>query len=516
MKTRSLLAMVPTASLFMLCPASAHAQGGVPLWTNRYDGGFYDSARAIALDKNGNVFVTGLSDTPGTDIVTIKYSNEGVTLWTNRYDGPADGEDVASAIAVDGNGNVFVTGSSWSNDHDYITIAYSNAGLPLWTNRYNELGGGSVIANAIAVDSNGNVFVTGTGPSAPAGNADYVTLAYSSSGVPLWTNRYNGPGRGDDGARAIAVDRSGNVFVTGSSPSGIGSASTDYATIKYSNAGVALWTNRYNGGFYDSANAIALDSAGNVFVTGESSATNGLPDYATIAYSNSGVPLWTNRYDGPANQGDRGTAIAVDSSGNVFVTGASVTVRDFISDPPDYATIKYSNAGVPMWTNYYNGPANMSDRPSAIAVDSGGNVFVTGASGDAPCCPASTAYATVAYSNAGEPLWENRYNGPDNLLSGPAAMAVDSNGNVFVTGDSQNSTGRSDIVTIKYSSSVPPPVHLDFQLLNNQLVLNWTNAGFSLQSAPAVTGPFTNLPAATSPYTNPLTAPRQFFRLISN
>jgi hypothetical protein len=80
-------------------------------------------------------------------------------------------------------------------------------------------------------------------------------------------------------------------------------------------------------------------------------------------------------------------------------------------------------------------------------------------------------------------------------------------------------------------------VHLDFQLLNNQLVLSWTNAGFNLQTAPAVTGPFTNLPAATrpvrwyciylgsprclaishgaSPYTNPLTAPRQFFRLIS-
>ena len=62
---------------------------------------------------------------------------------------------------------------------------------------------------------------------------------------------------------------------------------------------------------------------------------------------------------------------------------------------------------------------------------------------------------------------------------------------------------------------VPPP-RLDFQLLNNQLVLSWTDAGFNLQSTPAITGPFTNLPAATSPYTNPLTAPRQFFRLISN
>ncbi len=84
-----------------------------------------------------------------------------------------------------------------------------------------------------------------------------------------------------------------------------------------------------------------------------------------------------------------------------------------------------------------------------------------------------------------------------------------------MTGLSWND-GYDDYVTIKYSSSVPPPVHLDFQLLGNQLLLSWTNAGFSLQSAPAITGTFTNIPGATSPYTNPLTGPQQFFRLKGN
>jgi len=87
---------------------------------------------------------------------------------------------------------------------------------------------------------------------------------------------------------------------------------------------------------------------------------------------------------------------------------------------------------------------------------------------------------------------------------------VDRNGNVFVAGDA----GGNNAIIIKYSSSVPPP-RLDFQKLNNELVLSWTNAGFNLQSAPAVTGTFTNLPGATSPYTNPLTAPQQFFRLAA-
>ena len=173
----------------------------------------------------------------------------------------------------------------------------------------------------------------------------------------------------------------------------------------------------------------------------------------------------------------------MDSTGNVFVTGVS-------------ATINYSSSGVTLWTRRYDGPAK------AIVADSAGNVFVTGGS-------SIGSSATIAYSNAGVPLWTNRYNGD---LS---KIAVDRNGNVFVTGQSTGTNGTYNIGTIKYSSSVPPP-RLDFQTLNNQLVLSWTNAGFNLQSAPTLTGPFTNLPVATSPYTNPLTAPQQFFRLIGN
>ncbi len=129
--------------------------------------------------------------------------------------------------------------------------------------------------------------------------------------------------------------------------------------------------------------------------------------------------------------------------------------------------------------------------------------------------------AFVARSLVGASLLRRRDTPMRNRCCFPAtkganAIAVDRAGNVFVTGYSWDRPGYSDYVTIKYSSSVPPPVNLDFQLLNNELVLSWTNAGFSLQTAPAVTGPFTNFPAATSPYTNPLTAPQQFFRLIGN
>src|SRR5262249_35483639 len=162
--------------------------------------------------------------------------------------------------------------------------------------------------------------------------------------VPLWTNRYNGLGdeTGDDGPVAIAVDASGHVIVTGTSKGA-------YATIQYSGAGESLWTNLYLGpvGGANYANVLAIDASGNVVVTG-SSWLDGIPDFATIKYSPTGVPLWTNRYDGPAHDVDEAYGVGVDSSGNVFVTGRS---RNGLDSYYEYLTIKYSAAGVPLWTN---------------------------------------------------------------------------------------------------------------------------------------------------------------------
>ena len=138
------------------------------------------------------------------------------------------------------------------------------------------------------------------------------------------------------------MDSSGNVVVTGTSTD---SASfDDYATIKYSNAGVPMWTNRYNGpgNFIDRAQAVAVDGSGNVFVTGHSNGGDSYDDYATVAYSSAGMPLWTNRYNGPGNFVDLARAVTVDSSGCVIVTGYS----DGSGSSWDYATIKYSGAGV--------------------------------------------------------------------------------------------------------------------------------------------------------------------------
>jgi hypothetical protein len=498
---RVLLYMCGAAAL----ACSARAAIGEQVWLQRYNGPANGSENAFAIvaDGGGNVFVTGSSGGSAglAEYATIKYSEAGVALWTNRYHGPGTGSDGASAMAVDRNGDVIVTGysSGSGSSSDYATIKYSGAGVPLWTNRYTSLGD-SARATAVAADTNGNVFVTGY-----SYFSGLATIKYSSAGVALWTNRYIGPAGGNDYASGIAVDGNGNAFVTGSS-TGIGSGD-DVVTLAYSNGGAPWWTNRYNGAGNgdDEGNAIALDASGNVFVTG-GAIVGGLTAFVTFKYSNAGIPLWTNYYSGAGNSPYGGASdIAVDGAGNVVITGTSVGSGTY----QDFATIKYSNAGVPLWTNRYN--RMYDDAAIAIATDRSGNVFVTGYTTDDSF---RFDRLTIGYSSAGAPLWTNRYNGPGNNDDSGNALTVDANGNLFVTGYSYGTNNNPDFTTIKYSGVQPIP--LSIQATNNSVVLTWPNATFHLQSAPVVSGNFTNVPSATSPYTNPPTAAPRYFRLRLN
>jgi hypothetical protein len=282
------------------------------------------------------------------------------------------------------------------------------------------------------------------------------------------------------------LDGNGNVFVTGDSR-GTGSG-RDYATIMYSSAGVPLWTNRYSGPAFagyagDVATSLAVDSSGNVIVTGASDrlGDSDFPyfDFATIKYSNAGVPLWTNLYISPGYDNAYANALAVDSSGNVFVTGY---LERYASYARDIATVAYSSAGAPLWTNRHDGPGHWDDEALSIALDNNGNVFVAG---DSYGTNNNSDFVTLAYSGAGAPLWTNRFRGPVDDYDAAMAVAVNGSGNVLVTGWSRTTTNGTDFVTIKYSSLSPPPVPslAIRRTTTNTVVISWASpsTGFVLQ-----------------------------------
>jgi len=422
-------------------------------WVARYNGpgNYYDSVNAIALDISGNVYVTGKSYGSGTDYdyATVKYNSSGAEQWVARYNGPGNSVDEANVITTDSSGNVYVTGESYDSgtSYDYATIKYNSSGVEQWVARYNGPGNyPSDYAYAIVLDISGNIYVTGE--SYGSGTSwDYATIKYDIAGIEQWVVRYNGPGNGYDSAGDIALDDSGNVYVTGLSESSV--TSRDYATIKYNSSGSQQWVVRYNGpgNGYDEADDITLDNLGNVYVTGDSAGSGSWPDYydyATIKYNSSGSQQWVARYNGTGNDTDYVYAMALDSSGNVYVTGDS----DGSGTLSDYATIKYNSSGSQQWVARYNGTGNKSDWAEAIAIDSSGNVYVTGSIDGAGT---SQDYATIKYNSSGVQQWVARYIGPGNDFDRATAIALDSWGNVYVSGNSYISGFYSDYATIKYS-----------------------------------------------------------------
>ncbi|MDQ3021858.1 MAG: SBBP repeat-containing protein [Bacteroidota bacterium] len=418
-------------------------------WDAKYNGpaNYNDIANSVVVDNSGYIYVTGYSAGSGTvfDYATIKYNSSGIQQWVRRYNGTGNNADYARSMAVDGSGNIYVTGASdgIGTDGDYLTIKYNSNGDSLWVKRYDGPNSSGDEALSVAVDGLGNVYVTGNSYGIGT-QTDYATIKYNSSGVQQWVKRYNGPGNYSDYAVSLKVDGSGNVYVTGYS-TGMGTE-YDYTTIKYNSNGDSLWVKRYNGpgNNHDYANAIALDVSGNVYITGGSSHTTfGTEDFATVKYNTNGVQQWVKRYGKPGNDQDIVSSIAIDGSGNIYITGQSVgNGSDF-----DYATIKYNSNGDSLWVKRYNGINNSSDSPTSLAVDGSGNSYVTGASSGI----SGYDYATIKFNSSGVQQWIKNYNAATGFNSD---VAVDNSGNVFITGAVYNvESFQYDYLTINYSQN---------------------------------------------------------------
>ena len=344
--------------------------------------------------------------------------------WVSVYNPTGIDDYRAVGMVVDAQGNVYVACSfSLINQAPKgVIVKYNSLGSQQWVVPFTSSAVGYI--SAIEIDLAGNIYVTGgTGPN--ANEIHLTTIKYNSVGTPVWSNVYNRAADAQDAGIAIVLDATGNTYVTGYSQDNIPPITfTDYMTIKYNSSGVRQWVQQYAGpgDSHDNAIDIAIDSQGNVYVAGTSSGVTSY-DYTTIKYNSNGVQQWIRSYDGPSSMEDRLTAMVLDVSGNIYVTGYS---NGGTSAGWDYLTIKYNPSGVSLWVQRYN--VGLFDRAMGMAIDNAGSIYVTGTSGESQW---NNDFATIKYNSAGVQQWVRGYDGgPIDIAR---AITTDIDANIYVT-----------------------------------------------------------------------------------
>jgi uncharacterized delta-60 repeat protein len=448
LKTNSTMGRIFTL-LAIVLTISASAQINVQ-WESRYNGAGGNTTEIVAdmyVDPSGNVYVTGSSFVTGQgyNIVTVKYNNAGAQQWVASFNGDGSGLDEARAIHVDAAGNVYVTGYAFrsGSNYDYTTIMYNSSGGQVWQ-QYYDVASLFDEAHDIAVDASGNVYVTGGGKTSTS-NTNFRTVKYNSAGAQQWVRDYTSAGNNLDMATLITLDASGNVYVAGHSFNT--GQDLNYRVVKYDPAGTQQWTVQYNSTLnsYDTPTAMSLDASGNLFVTGY--AYNGATsddDIHTIKINTTGSVINNASFNGTANGADAPNQLIIDGSGNIYIAGKAKNT----GTAEDFLVLKYNSSLAEQWNNSFNGSGSLYDEAESIAIDAAGNVYAAGYS---YLSTSNNDFMTVRYNPAdGQRVWTTRFNGTANNSDQGKVINVDAAGNVYISGDSKGSGTGTDYSTIKY------------------------------------------------------------------
>ncbi len=430
--------------LFICSPRDVSTQVSQE-WAKRLStaGNNNDYVNDMTSDAAGNVYVTGSGS---GNYLTVKYSPEGTVLWQAAYNGPANDADYANSVTVDAAGNVYVTGRSFGNGTgtDFATIKYDASGNQLWVQRYNGTNNDDDEAVSVVVDASGNVYAGGWSSHAGTG-IDYAIVKYSAAGSQVWVRFYNGSGTGNDFMSTMITDAAGNIYATGKSR---GSASDDAATVKYSSSGTLLWSARYEGSDFDKGTALVVDGTGSVIVTGTSTSASTGKDYLTVKYNNAGVQQWVKKYSRTSTSVDEAIGVTADASGNIYVTGSCSGTG---TPSLDYITLSYNSNGDARWTRSFTGGlVGEDDVAASIDIDGSGNIYVTGS---VKTSGSDFDFGTVKYSSAGSVIWSVIYEGILSADDRAVKVKTDNAGNVYVAGNSSGLSGL-DFMTVKYSQPI--------------------------------------------------------------
>jgi hypothetical protein len=443
------------------------------VWGSYLGGAGSESATDVAVDAQGNIYVTGWTDSPdwtagGSDIApggnvdafVSKLGPTGTHLWTTYLGG--DAWDSAADIAVDAQGYVYVAGSTMS---------------PGW------ISGG---------------FDTRFDPGTPPAE-DAFAVKLTAEGLPVWSTYLGRATR--DAADGIAVDAQGSVYVSGTTctPDWVsGGFDTSYNggvsdafVVKLTDTGGHAWSTYLGGALEESGVHVAVDANG-VYVMGQTQS----PGWTTYGFntvhgggfdafvarvSTEGQHLWSTYLGGAGD--DYATGITVDNLGGIYGCGLTNSAGwvgggydTDLDNPPDGFVVKLTQAGEHLWSTYLGGAD--SDIAADVVCDAGGNLYVAGhialEPGAVPSAWVRGGFDTTyngghdgfaaMFTGAGDLAWSSFLGGPEDDRA--TGVAVDGAGNIYLVGETASAgwlrggfdetlDGQTDAFLLKVADTPP-------------------------------------------------------------
>jgi hypothetical protein len=417
---------------------SIFAQSSDWLWLKSAGGDGDDWGISTAVDAKGNCFILGIFSSPSItfgrntlinksnyqdeyDIFLVKYDPNGNVLWAKSAGG--SNRDIGNSIAIDADGNCFITGTfespsilfsprmliKWGAYSNAFIVKYDPDGNVLWakapgnpSDNYGE---------SVTTDANGNCFVTGIFENSSVafdsdtlkntGSNNIYFVKYDPNGNVIWTKSIGG--EFDSYSHSIATDINGNCFITGtfdgsfitfdSRTSVSGSGNSDIFIAKYDPNGNVLWAKSAGGIGFDASYSVATDVNGNCFVTGSFYSTSITFDFFKLSnkggsniflvkYNPNGNVLWAKSVGESGN--NYSYSAAVDINGNCFITGyfdgpsitfGSYTITNIGGE--DIFLAKYDPKGNVLLAKFATN-CLLNDCGNSVATDANGNCYITG------------------------------------------------------------------------------------------------------------------------------------------
>ncbi|TFF86248.1 MAG: hypothetical protein EU551_01990 [Promethearchaeota archaeon] len=298
--------------------------------------------------------------------------------------------------------------------------------------------------NGLCVDNNNNVYLVGNVYNTSQSAYDAFIIKYDWSGAQLLEINYDFNGLGD-GGNDVAVDSSGNIFLTGYTEDGsVGGTSQDSILIKYNSLGVKQPSWHIGSTYGDSGNAVETDASDNIYMVGHLGTASDGSDLMLRKYDSAFTHDWGVSIGGGSN--DVGNDVTIDSNGDVYVVGYT---ESWGAGGSDILIAKYNSLGTKQWNDTFGWTS--SEEGKGIVIDTDQCIVASNTAVFYGSTYTDITFARIWKNTGTTPGWAHFRGSSEDFAYG---IDKDSNGDFLLCGSTYSyGEGNYDAIVIKYNSS---------------------------------------------------------------